>query len=172
MLSCCCSQSASALAICFPQKQYVTTFVRAAQRVMLGLNQLCSINFGLLKYSVFKRLASHNTRDCEMLLALSSVSGAVLQLHTSPEGNALFLHQDIREGRKQAGGVGGHLKLGTPLTIQMPGSDALTFEDLDDVIANFAEPYLENVRGLVSHGLQPCTQHHLLALAVPFKHYC
>lgn len=32
----------------------------------------------------------------------------------------------------------------------MPGSDALTFEDLDDVIANFAEPYLENVRALVS----------------------
>jgi len=32
----------------------------------------------------------------------------------------------------------------------MPGSDALTFEDLDDVIANFAEPYLENVRTLVS----------------------
>ena len=73
-----------------------------------------------------------------------------LQLHTSPDGNALFLHQDIREGRKQSGGVGGHLKLGTPLTIQMPGSDALTFEDLDDVIANFAEPYLENVRALVS----------------------
>ncbi|KAL0039173.1 hypothetical protein WJX77_010168 [Trebouxia sp. C0004] len=74
-----------------------------------------------------------------------------MKLHTSPDGNALFLHQDIREGRKQSGGVGGHLKLGTPLTIQMPGSDALTFEDLDDVIANFAEPYLENVRALVAH---------------------
>lgn len=72
-----------------------------------------------------------------------------MQLHTSLDGNDLFLHQDIREGRKQAGGVGGHLKLGSPLTIQMPGSEALTFEDLDDVIANFAEPYLENVRTLV-----------------------
>ena len=72
-----------------------------------------------------------------------------MQLHTSLDGNDLFLHQDIREGRKQAGGVGGHLKLGSPLTIQMPGSEALSFEDLDDVIANFAEPYLENVRTLV-----------------------
>ena len=62
----------------------------------------------------------------------------------------LFLDSDIRGGRKQAGGVGGHLKLGSPLTIQMPGTAALTFEDLDDVIANFAEPYLENVRSLVS----------------------
>lgn len=74
-----------------------------------------------------------------------------MKLHTGPDGNDLFLHQDIREGRKQAGGVGGHLKLGSPLTIQMPGSEALTFEDLDDVIANFAEPYLENVRALVTH---------------------
>lgn len=72
-----------------------------------------------------------------------------MQLHASLDGNDLFLHQDIREGRKQAGGVGGHLKLGSPLTIQMPGSEALSFEDLDDVIANFAEPYLENVRTLV-----------------------
>ncbi|KAL3162429.1 hypothetical protein ABBQ32_010098 [Trebouxia sp. C0010 RCD-2024] len=74
-----------------------------------------------------------------------------MKLHTGPDGNDLFLHQDIREGRKQAGGVGGHLKLGSPLTIQMAGSAALTFEDLDDVIANFAEPYLENVRALVTH---------------------
>ena len=74
-----------------------------------------------------------------------------MQLHRSPDGNGLFLHQDIREGRKQAGGAGGHLKLGTTLTIQVAGrAEPLTFEDLDDVIANFAEPYLENVRALVS----------------------
>lgn len=74
-----------------------------------------------------------------------------MQLHRSPDGNGLFLHQDIREGRKQAGGAGGHLKLGTPLTIQVAGSaEPLIFEDLDDVIANFAEPYLENVCALVS----------------------
>ena len=73
-----------------------------------------------------------------------------MQLHTGQDGTDLFMHQDIREGRKQAGGVGGHLKLGSPLTIVMPGSEPLTFEDLDDVIANFAEPYLENVRTLVS----------------------
>lgn len=74
-----------------------------------------------------------------------------LQLHKSPDGDGLFLHQDIREGRKSAGGAGGHLKLGTPLTIQVSGSpEPLSFEDLDDVIANYAEPYLENIKSLVS----------------------
>lgn len=82
---------------------------------------------------------------------------AVLQLHRSLDGHGLFLHQDIREGRKQAGGAGGHLKLGTPLTIIMAGTtEPLTFEDLDDVIANFAEPYLENVRALVGSALRSC----------------
>ena len=105
-----------------------------------------------------------------------------MQLHNGIDGVDLVMHQDIREGRKQAGGVGGHLKLGTPLTIQMPGSDALTFEDLDDVIANFAEPYLENVRALVGtlqllpllalHAVPvpTCSSLHLLFLASLSSH--
>lgn len=93
----------------------------------------------------------------------------VLQLHRSPDGDGLFLHQDIREGRKQAGGAGGHLKLGTPLTIHVAGSaEPLTFEDLDDVIANFAEPYLENVKALVSDH-QRAAYHYPLLWVFPMQ---
>ena len=48
--------------------------------------------------------------------------------------------------------MGSHLTLGTPLTIEMlGGKEKETYEDLDEVVARYVEPYVANVKELVRH---------------------
>jgi SH2 domain len=62
--------------------------------------------------------------------------------------------------------MGAHLKLGTPLSIDL-GGKMEKYEDLDEVVARYVEPYVENFRALVRHrkfrdGLWPDMQVALL----------
>ncbi|KAK9828928.1 hypothetical protein WJX72_002842 [[Myrmecia] bisecta] len=73
-----------------------------------------------------------------------------LKVHAGEEG-PLVLHQDIQEAKKGGGaGPGAHLKLGTPLTVEAPGHRE-AYEDLDEVLARYVEPYMANIKALVGH---------------------
>ena len=71
-----------------------------------------------------------------------------LQLHQGQEG-ALIFHRDVAEGRKR----GGALTLGTRLRLVTGSNDKAleSFEDLDEILARYAEPLADKVQAIVSH---------------------
>lgn len=58
------------------------------------------------------------------------------------------MHKDVKEGPKR----GGQLTLGTPLTMITTGNKTEErFEDLDEILARYAEPLAEKVQQVVTH---------------------
>lgn len=71
-----------------------------------------------------------------------------MQLYSGPSGDDIIMHKDVKEGRKK----GGQLTLGTPLTLLTDGNKTEEkFEDLDEILARFAEPMAERVQQVVKH---------------------
>lgn len=63
-----------------------------------------------------------------------------------------YYHQEVREGPKGSA-IGAHLKLGKPLEIAFLGAkDGLEqYEDLDEILARFAEPFVAHVKQIKCH---------------------
>ena len=70
----------------------------------------------------------------------------VLQVHSS----GLYMHTEIHEGKKEAG-VGAHLRLGRPLSVTLLGGKTEEYEDLDEVCARFADPFVSNLKQVLRH---------------------
>lgn len=65
------------------------------------------------------------------------------------------MHQEIREGEKETG-VGAHLRLGRPLSITLLADRRVEeYEDLDEVLARFAEPLAANIKAVRAHRCAP-----------------
>ena len=60
---------------------------------------------------------------------------------------------DVKEGSKGRS-MGSHLQLGTPLTIATSAGTE-DFEDLDEIVARYVEPYAATVRSIVGHRHAP-----------------
>ena len=83
-----------------------------------------------------------------------------LDFHLAPRGlmqlykgsyGPIIQHIDVQELNKPTG-VGAHLKLGTPLRVHSAAAQAEdTYDDLDELIARFAEPYISSFKALVKH---------------------
>lgn len=77
-----------------------------------------------------------------------------LKLYSSEALGSVFQHMHIYEGPKGGMGTQASLRLGTPLTI---GWHALNlkaeekYEDLDEIVARFVDPYFERVREVTRH---------------------
>ena len=61
----------------------------------------------------------------------------------------MLLSQEVAEGPK-GGGAGAHLQLGRPLSI-MSVAGAQEFEDLDEIVARYAEPLAANFKAVTRH---------------------
>jgi hypothetical protein len=68
----------------------------------------------------------------------------------------MFMHTDIMEGPKE-GGPGAHLQLGKPLTIRWVGGGEEEYEDLDEVLARYAEPFVANIKQVLRHRWAPAS---------------
>ena len=64
-------------------------------------------------------------------------------------GADVLLSVEVAEGEK-AGGPGAHLQLGRPLTIATVAGPQ-QFEDLDEILARFAEPLVSHVASVARH---------------------
>ena len=69
----------------------------------------------------------------------------------------MLLSQEIMEGPKEAGGAS-HLQLGRPLSITTTATGRQEFEDLDEIIARYAEPLVANFRSITRHRCIPCLE--------------
>jgi hypothetical protein len=65
-------------------------------------------------------------------------------------GSDVYLHTEVREGKKE-GGVGAHLRLGRPLSITLAGGRTEEYEDLDEILARYADPYISNLKQVMRH---------------------
>lgn len=75
---------------------------------------------------------------------------ACLQVHEGTQGPVL-IHQDVQETKKP-GAIGAHLKLCTPLTVcTFANQEGDAFDDLDELIARYAEPYIASFKTLTKH---------------------
>lgn len=77
-----------------------------------------------------------------------------LQVHKRTDdglGNDAYCHKEIIEGPKGTA-VGAHLKLGRPLEIEHLGfSKPEQYEDLDEILARFAEPFVSHIKQIKGH---------------------
>ena len=82
------------------------------------------------------------------------VATCTWQVHKSKD-ESIIVHMDVQE-TKEPGGIGNHLRLGTPLHVIGPSAKPKdAYEDLDELIARFAEPYIASYRALTSHRYGP-----------------
>lgn len=78
--------------------------------------------------------------------------GMSIRLITTADRVIVTQNIDLMETK--SGGVGSHLQLGTPLRIEVFGYHTpgeLEFEDLDEVLVAFAEPYCHKLREICAH---------------------
>eukprot|EP00210_Caulerpa_lentillifera_P002715 g2595.t1 len=61
----------------------------------------------------------------------------------------IYLHRNISEGQKGSSATE-VLKLGLPLTIMLTSTRSMQFDDLDEVVPCFVDPYIDRMRGLMS----------------------
>ena len=62
----------------------------------------------------------------------------------------IYLHRRLKEGPK--GTVRGtQMKLGLPLTMMLTSTRCMTFDDLDEVVPCFVDPYIDRVKALKMH---------------------
>jgi hypothetical protein len=66
----------------------------------------------------------------------------------------MLLSQEVAEGPK-GGGAGAHLQLGRPLSITTVAG-AQEFEDLDEIVARYAEPLAANFKAVTRHRCARC----------------
>ncbi|KAK9807078.1 hypothetical protein WJX73_001549 [Symbiochloris irregularis] len=74
-----------------------------------------------------------------------------LKLHDGMQG-PMIQHLDIREeGKGDKPGIGAHLQLGKPLRVGLKSSEHEAYEDLDHLIAGFADQYVHSFKQLLKH---------------------
>ncbi len=64
----------------------------------------------------------------------------------------IYLSKEVKEGPKGSA-VGAHLKLGKPLEITFLGAKGGSehYEDLDEILARFVEPYVAQLKQIKGH---------------------
>jgi len=87
--------------------------------------------------------------------AIANVVCALLQVHKRTDDGLIsdiYYAQDVIEGPKGSA-VGAHLKLGKPLEISFLGANGgfERYEDLDEIIARFVEPYVAQLKQIKGH---------------------
>lgn len=80
------------------------------------------------------------------------------QLHDGMHG-PVIQHLDIKEeGKGDTPGIGAHLTLGRPLRVGLKSSELEAYEDLDHLIAGFADQYVNSFRSLLKHRCGLCAR--------------
>ena len=86
------------------------------------------------------------TRDVGDVVLRPSSKGVMNLSLTLKFYDEIFLHYDIKEGKKPGVGHTANLALGSPLTI-----DGVEYEDLDEVYARHVEPIVSHLKQMIRH---------------------
>ncbi|CAL8470742.1 g10284 [Coccomyxa elongata] len=92
----------------------------------------------------------HDAEVGDYLLRPSTRGTSSITLTMKVHSSGVYMHTEIREGKKEAG-VGAHLRLGRPLSITLLGGKTEEYEDLDEVCARFADPFVSNLKQVLRH---------------------
>ena len=147
-----CMQATTMAASASPRRQLCcAAFVAhgACAWCLAWLWSLCSIAGAPLSDQRLKQQLLNAVQPWYQQCWCLALSMGLLAVQLAAEPEAAFMHVEIMEAPKKQS-VQQQLKLATPLTVKLPGAENLTFEDLDDLIGNFVDPYLDNLDKLVS----------------------
>ncbi|BDA45673.1 Transcription elongation factor SPT6 [Coccomyxa sp. Obi] len=86
----------------------------------------------------------------EYLLRPSTRGTSSITLTIKVHSSGVYMHTEFHEGKKEAG-VGAHLRLGRPLSVTLLGGKKEEYEDLDEVCARFADPFVSNLKQVLGH---------------------
>ena len=86
------------------------------------------------------------TQDIGEVLLRPSSKGVTHLSLTVKFYDDMYVHHDIKEGKKPGVGHTANLALGSPLTV-----DGVEYEDLDEVYARHVEPMVTNLKAMIRH---------------------
>ena len=86
------------------------------------------------------------TQDIGEVLLRPSSKGVTHLSLTVKFYDDMYVHHDIKEGKKPGVGHTANLALGSPLTV-----DGVEYEDLDEVYARHVEPIVTNLKAMIRH---------------------